>query len=142
MPLLAERVLTAYILSGSIQVVTDTIPVQIKWPRDLHAQVRRLATDRHTTFSELTRQAVVSQYHLSTPDGNSEDSDINTDATVHSETEVSNCHCGSLATLGGCNGVAEVCEFCFRLWQSSGEPELCPCNTVQDEYFNLRADAS
>ena len=42
----------------------ETIPVQIRWPKSLVAQVRAIAAGRHTTLSELTRQAMIDQFHL------------------------------------------------------------------------------
>lgn len=50
------------------------------------------------------------------------------------------CHCGSLAEPCG-NGLADLCDFCLALWLDAGEPELCPCDKVQDEFTNLPAEA-
>lgn len=48
--------------------MAETIPIQIRWPKVLAVRVRELAEKRHTTVSELTRQAVIDQYTLISSD--------------------------------------------------------------------------
>lgn len=50
------------------------------------------------------------------------------------------CHCGDPSQPRG-NGVSDVCDFCLELWLAAGEPELCPCDKVQDEFTNLPIEA-
>jgi hypothetical protein len=47
-----------------IPAMAETIPIQIRWPKTLASQVRAIAANRHTTLSELTRQAVIERFHL------------------------------------------------------------------------------
>lgn len=49
---------------GILPVMADTIPIKIRWPKPLATRMRELAARRHSTVSELTRQAVIDQYGL------------------------------------------------------------------------------
>lgn len=51
-------------------LMADTIRVQIRWPRALVHELHRIAKQRHTTVSELVRQAAVEQYSLAATDDN------------------------------------------------------------------------
>ena len=55
--------------------MADTIPIQIRWPRALAVQVRQIARRRHSTLSEVTRQAVIDQFSLGESDHISDKSD-------------------------------------------------------------------
>ena len=50
--------------------MTDTIIVQQRWPRRLADGMKHLAEERHTTVSELTRQALIDHYLLPAGDVN------------------------------------------------------------------------
>lgn len=51
--------------------MSETTPIQIRWPNALAIRVRELAARRHTTVSELTRQAVIDRFSLQSDEPNS-----------------------------------------------------------------------
>lgn len=63
--------------------MADTTPIQIRWPNVLARRVRDLANRRHTTVSELTRQAVIDAYFLHEDDLNSSKNGTDAVTAVH-----------------------------------------------------------
>ena len=54
-----------------------TIRIQQRWPKSLFAELQRIAHQRHTTVSELIRQAAVEHYALHAIDENDAHLDAN-----------------------------------------------------------------
>jgi len=55
--------------------MAETTSIHIRWPNELAARVRAIADKRHTTMSELTRQAVIDKYALASADHDAVDNE-------------------------------------------------------------------
>lgn len=60
--------------------MTSTVPVHMRWPKPLVERLKEVASRRHSTFSELTRQAVIAHYGLDANSGNGRENDSKTGA--------------------------------------------------------------
>ena len=69
--------MTTYTARGIIGAMDGTVLIAIKWPADVARELRIIAANRHTTVSELVRQAAIEHYSLTADDTNQAKSGTN-----------------------------------------------------------------